>query len=185
MRFRDFFSSQTLQPRLIFVLCWGAPSFTNVDPAIHLFHSGLVENIIITGFGPTQIPPQKSFIPEYAGIRDRALQAGVPSESIFVEKTATNTLENFVRTEQLIRSKFSWERTTTIAIAGKPLHMRRALMTARSCWPAHIHLLMQPTTAPSDLQASTWWQSRHGQQTILTELSSIDRYWSRGDICGD
>ena len=162
----------------------GAPSFTNIDPAIFLYQSGFVENIIISGFGPKGMESRRGFIPEYTGLRERALIAGIPSHSIFVEKSATNTLENFINTAELIKLQFGWENSATIAIAGKPLHMRRALMTARSYWPMEVKLLMQPTTGPTDLQSTTWWQSEQGRQRVFTELRSIREYSLKGDIKG-
>ncbi len=160
----------------------GAPSFTNIDPAIFLYQSGFVKNIIISGFGPKGMETQRGFVPEYAGLRERALDAGIPAHSVFVEKTAANTLENFVKTAELIKLQFGWENTLSVAIAGKPLHMRRALMTARCHWPNEVKLLMQPTTGSTDLQSTTWWQSEQGQQRVLTELRSIGIYSLRGDI---
>jgi len=162
----------------------GAPSFTNVDPAIFLYQSGLVEHIMITGFGPKRMKLQREHVPEYAGLRQRALDAGIPRSAILVEKSATNTMENFINSATLLDLRFGWDNIGSIAIAGKPLHMRRAWMTARAYWPPHLNLLMQPTTGPTDLQADTWWHSEVGIHRVLAELNSIARYSSRGDIGG-
>lgn len=190
----NFFSSRDAISQFLFLadlpqavdLCvvLGAPSYTNIDPAISLYHANLVKNIVITGFGPKGMRAADDFVPEYAGLLDRALRAGVPQSAILLEKTATNTLENFVETAKIIEAEFSWNAINSIAIAGKPLHMRRAQMTARKHWPQHVKLVMLPTINSTDLQADTWFRSELGRKRILTELGSIAQYSLKNDIGG-
>ena len=180
---RYLFLSDTPGP-VDLCLVLGSPTPSNVDPAIFLYKSGYTQNIIVTGYGPTTVGTADCFVPEYEKLRQRALDAGVPADVILVEKFATNTLENFVNSSKIIESHFNWSRLTGIAIAGKPLHMRRALMTARKNWPTQIKLSMLPTKTTTDLQAGTWWKSESGQRRVLTELRAISKYARKGDIQG-
>ena len=178
---RFLFMSDTPGPVDLCIVL-GSPTFTNVDPAIFLYKSGLTKHILVTGFGPKLTGIAESFIPEYAGLKQRALDAGVSRDAILVEKSATNTLENFVNSSEIIESHFGWQKVSNIAVAGKPLHMRRAFLTACKNWPAHIKLLMQPTISSADLQSHNWWQSKNAQERVLSELKSIIKYSTRGDI---
>jgi len=163
----------------------GAPSPTNIDPAIALYGAGLTHHIVITGSGPAQEAVDASKQPpEYQILRERALAAGVPESILILETTATNTLENFTRTAALIEKCFGWNSIRSVAIAGKPLHMRRAQMTARRYWPEHLKLVMQPTTAPTDLQADTWWRSETGRERVLSEIRKIGEYALAADLGG-
>ena len=60
--------------------------------------------------------------------------------------------------------------------------MRRALMTARMQWPAHINYVMRPSNAPDDPPASTWWETESGRLFALAELRAIGTYALAGDI---
>lgn len=190
----DFFASRDAISRFLFVsdepqavdICvvLGAPSFTNVDPAISLFHAGFVKTLLITGYGPAVSKGAEGHVPEYEGLMQRALDAGIPRECILLEKAATNTLENFQNASDLIEAEFTWDRIGAVAIAGKPLHMRRALMTARKHWPEHIRLVMLPSTSETDLQRTTWFRSEPGRKRVLNELRSVAEYALKGDLGG-
>jgi uncharacterized SAM-binding protein YcdF (DUF218 family) len=163
----------------------GAPSPTNIDPAIALYEAGFTRHIVITGSGPAQEALGAAQQPaEYQILRERALAAGVPESVLVLETTATNTLENFTRTATLIEQRFGWNSIRSVAIAGKPLHMRRAQMTARRYWPEHLKLVMQPTTSPIDLQADTWWRSETGRDRVLSEIRKIGEYALAADLGG-
>jgi len=162
---------------LCFVL--GCPSISSVVPAVDLYLTGLTPKILISGYGP--LPDQK---PECEIYREYAIEHGVPASAILVEPKATNTLENFVFSKLLIEREFGWSNLRTIAIAAKPFHMRRALMTARMNWPAHLNYVMRPSNAEDDPPAATWWQTEAGRRFVLSEMRAIGTHALAGHIGG-
>ncbi len=162
---------------LCFVL--GCPTPSNMDPAIALYRQRLTPAIMISGHGPA---PQD--IPESEIFRDYALARGVPAEAILLETAATNTRDNFVLSHPIIAGRFGWEHINSVAIVSKPFHARRAIMTARAHWPAHLRLLARPSEAPDDPPAATWWQTQTGRAFVLRELQAIGTYALQGDIGG-
>jgi hypothetical protein len=116
--------------------------------------------------------------------RDYAIQQGVPAAAIAVEEKATNTLENFTFSARIVEAEIGWSKVRTVAIAAKPFHMRRALMTARANWPAHLRFVMRPSDAPDDPPAATWWQTEAGRGFVLSELRAIGTYALAGQIGG-
>ncbi|SFP34339.1 DUF218 domain-containing protein [Nitrosomonas cryotolerans] len=190
----SFFSSRNAISEFLFLsdepepvdLCvvLGAPSPTNIEPAIRLYGSGLTKYILITGFGPEVQKANDTFIPEYAVLRDLALKAKIPENALILETFAMNTLENFTLSSIIIEAKFGWKNICSVAIAGKPMHMRRALMTARKHWPSHLKLIMQPSKNTIDLQIDTWWQTKNGQQRVFGELKAIAEYAMKSHIAG-
>jgi len=162
---------------LCFVL--GCPTPTNMDKAIELYARGLAPVIMISGHGPA---PQS--VPEAVQFRDYALARGVPEAAILIETESTNTRENFVFSSPIIEAQIGWNRIRNVALVSKPYHARRALMTARRHWPAHLRLIMQPSQRHDDLPAETWWQTEAGRVHVMRELIAIGTYAQQGDIGG-
>jgi uncharacterized SAM-binding protein YcdF (DUF218 family) len=162
---------------LCFVL--GSSTVSSMQPAIDLYLKGLTRRILISGLGPS--PDQK---PECEIFKSYALENGVAEEAVLLERRASNTLENFIFSRPIIGKEVGWENIRSIAIAGKPFHMRRALMAARMHWPADLRLLMLPSSHPDDLPAESWWQSEYGRRLVLAELSAIGNYAVQGHIGG-
>ena len=82
----------------------------------------------------------------------------------------------------LIDVELGWDTVNTVAVCAKPFHMRRAIMTLRKHFPAHVRLIAQPPNDPGDLSAETWWQTEGGRQRVLGELGKISEYALKGDL---
>lgn len=162
---------------LCFVL--GCPTPSNMDPAIALHAGGLAPLILISGHGPAPQP-----VPESVLFRDYAMARGVPEAAMLLETEATNTKENFTLSAPLIAGRLGWERIRRVALVAKPYHMRRAIMTARRHWPAHLALIAQPSREADDFLASNWWQTPVGREFVLRELRAIGTYGLQDDIGG-
>lgn len=160
---------------LSFVL--GSPSISSIVPAVELYQKGLTKKILISGHGPNF-----DSVPEWQIYQDYAITNGVSIQDILVEKKASNTLENFVFSKDLIGESIGWNQINTVALSAKPFHMRRALMTARQHWPAHVNYVIRPSHAFDDPPASTWWQTESGRQFVLSELRAIGTYALAGHI---
>lgn len=160
----------------------GAPTPSAIYPAIELFHAKRVERILITGFGPASQIGNLDHTPEYEKMARIAFAANVPHHALILEKKATNTLENFIFAEQMIAQTIGWEDIRSVALCGKPLHMRRALMTAKTCLPEGLQYILLPPHAAGDLQADTWHRTDMGRKRVLNELAAISKYALRGDI---
>jgi uncharacterized SAM-binding protein YcdF (DUF218 family) len=151
------------------VMVLGAPSPSAIERAIALYRQGLTRRIVITGSGSTMAP-------EWALFRHHALAVGIPESALLIEREARNTRENFLFSECLIAKEIGWSNIESIAITTKPFHARRALMTARRIFPAHVRLLMLPPQHPGDLQPDNWWQTPTGRDRIFGEIKRIGEY---------
>lgn len=160
---------------LCFVL--GNPTPTSMDPAIALHARGWAPRIMISGHGPQQQPE-----PEAIQFRNYAMAHGVPEAAMILETEATNTMENFTFSAPIIAREIGWDRIRDVALVCKPFHARRALMTARQHWPAHLRLIVQPGQRPDEQPASTWWETEGGRAYVLRELVAIGTYAQKGDI---
>lgn len=164
-----------------FAFVLGTPSLASIDPAISLYQQGFTKRIVISGLGPEKTLDNRH-VPEAEVLKNYAVNCGIPETDILLEIKATNTLENFSFSRSLIEQSFGWDNIASVAICGKPFHMRRALMTARAQWPGHLRLLMVPSNYPEDPNSETWWQTSAGKSFIFKELNAISIYAMKGDI---
>ena len=79
----------------------------------------------------------------------------------------------------------SWDAISSIAICCKPLHTRRAYMTARQHFPEHVGLLMIPPQNSADIQSFDWWATQSGQMRVLGEVMRIGKYGQKQDLSLD
>lgn len=158
-------------------LVLGSPSISNIEPAIALYKEGLTQQLVISGHGPAATSN-----PEWRVYSDHALAAGIPERHILIEPNARNTLENFTFSKALIDREIGWKTVSRIAICCKPLHARRAYMTARKQIPGHVELLVIPPTNHADIQPSNWQKTERGRTRVMGELSRIAEYTLKGDI---
>jgi hypothetical protein len=91
-------------------------------------------------------------------------------------------LENIVFSARLIEKHIRWSGIGTVAICCKPLHSRRALLTAQTHLPAGRSISVHCPNDPLDIQADTWWHSQVGQTRVMGELRRIGEYAQKGDI---
>lgn len=155
----------------------GSPSISNVEPAISLYLEALAPRILITGHGRRGVD-----VPEWQVYRDHAVSQGVAEEDILIEPDATNTYENFLFSECIIARELGWDRVSSLAICCKPLHARRAFMTARQILPSGVNIVVLPPRHPADIQADNWWLSSHGKERVMGEMRRIAEYSLKGDI---
>jgi uncharacterized SAM-binding protein YcdF (DUF218 family) len=158
------------------VMVLGAQTPTNMDPAIALFRAGLARRMIISGHGPTGEEAE----PEWRAMAAYAAERGVAEDAILIEPNARNTRDNFRLSAELLERQVGWDSIRSMAIVSRPFHARRALMTARRFFPAHVELVM---LSPDDgVQAHDWWRSVYGRFRVLDELRRIGEYALKGDL---
>jgi uncharacterized SAM-binding protein YcdF (DUF218 family) len=153
------------------VLVFGGTDRRRALPAADLFRRGLVRRVVLSG-GPPKRPT--GFATEAEAMAALLREAGVPPEAMALETRATNTLEN-------VRLSLPWLPTRgTVILVTKPVHMRRAAMTARRSLPGARLLCVPGPTA--DCARDNWWSRPEWRRTVARELAAIARYHARGDI---
>lgn len=165
--------------RVDFCFVLGSPSITTIVPAIELYLTGLTPRIMISGSGPHSVER-----PECEIYREHALARGVPESAILTEAGSTNTLENFALSSPIIETEIGWDKVKIAAIVTKPFHTRRALMTARAHWPAHVEYLMLPSRGEDDPLVDNWWQTESGRHFVMSEMRAIGAYALAGHLGG-
>lgn len=102
------------------------------DAAVDLYQRGMMPLIVFTG---ATSPTTRERMPrgEAVHYRERALELGVPSSAILVERHAANTGENIRLSRALLER--SGVEVSSVLLVSKPYEERRAYATARKLWP--------------------------------------------------
>jgi uncharacterized SAM-binding protein YcdF (DUF218 family) len=116
--------------------------------------------------------------PEAEVFAERAREGGLPEGSILLERSATNTGENFELTGRLLR-----ERDIPFAsalIVQKPFMERRAFATGRLRWPSVELVVTSPPIPLLDYLQGASQPADDIIQIMVGDLQRIDLYGRRG-----
>lgn len=143
--------------------------------AADLYAHGLVRYIVLTGGSG------RSGTHEALTHQQTLLEAGVPPESLVVERSSTHTLENVTLALPLIEDRIGLTHIAAVVVVAKWYHCRRAVMTLKGQLPAGIRYYTR-TYEPAAVRRADWHLDPEAAQRVLKEWRSIPRYLARGDI---
>src|SRR5690349_20030955 len=101
-----------------------------MDPAIALYRRRWAPKILITGHGPLEDQEKEALL-----FHAYALDQGVAEADLLIETEARNTLDNMLLSIPIVEAAICWSNVSRESLTCKPIHSRRALMTARRHWP--------------------------------------------------
>ena len=143
--------------------------------AAELYGCGLVRYIVLTG------SDSRSGVHEALAHLQVLLEAGVPRESLIVEGSSTNTLENVTLALPLIADRVGLAHVAAIVVVAKWYNCRRAVMTLKGQLPAGIRYYTR-TYEPDLVRRADWHLDPEAARRVLKEWRVIPRYLARGDI---
>lgn len=154
----------------------GSHDLRVADRAAELWHSGLAPLIVMSG-GLGNFTEGVFHEPEADLFAKRAIELGVPAESILIENKSTNTGENVMFTQELLGLK-NISVTSAIAVQ-KPYMERRTFATIRAQWPG---LDVQVTSPQLNLDAYCTDDIPRDQviSIMVGDLQRIMEYPKRG-----
>jgi uncharacterized SAM-binding protein YcdF (DUF218 family) len=136
--------------------------------AANLYHRGLFPVVVFSGANSRET---LTTFPRGEGVhyRERALELGVPDETILVEPCATNTGENIILSRELLRSQGI--PVESLMLISMPYMERRAYATTRKVWPE-----VEPVCSSAPLTLSEYKKSReHGTELIDMIIGDLQR----------
>ncbi|MCC9707951.1 YdcF family protein [Streptomyces sp. MNU76] len=114
------------------------------DTTVDLFKRGMMPLIVFTG-ATSRTTQDRMPRGEAEHYRGRALELGVPTESILVEPLARNTGQNITLSRALLEERGI--DVSSVLLISKPYEERRAYATARKLWP-EVDLISASTPMP-------------------------------------
>ena len=157
-------------------LVFGTRHQEAINKVYELYHKGLVPRILVSG-GTNRVTGEN----EAWKMREKLIELGINRKDIILEDQSTNSLENVLFSEKVIKQKFGFERMKKIIAVVKHYHSRRALMTLKRHFPDDINLI--PVTYEIyGFTAYNWFDKAIGKEKVLDEWNKIPRYLANGDI---
>ena len=114
-------------------------------------------------------------------MRNTALRSGVPDESIILENTSSNTVENVRFALIELEKAFSTEKVSKVLLVTTAYHMRRSLAIARRFFPKHIDIIPCPVN-DTNTRRDNWMNTQAGVERAKGEAMNIVNYVTNGVI---
>lgn len=127
------------------VVVSGGDTNARTDEGIKLFHNGWASSIIFSGAAQDKSGPSNA-----AAMRLRAVQAGVPTGSIYVEERSATTEENALNTHEIFNDK----NFQSVILVTSGYHQKRAALEFKK-ENRGITVLNHPLLKDKDW--SFWW----------------------------
>jgi hypothetical protein len=141
--------------------------------------TGFFEHVILVGrLGPTYFSDQ---VPISHIMRKEFVDRGIPADSLLIQETSNNTLEDVTHSLDLIGNPRS------ITFAAKSHHSGRCGKTLRKFFPeiplnAWTH---DAVHQGKTISLSAWHTHDEGRERVYGEFLRIQTYSKRGDIATD
>ncbi|MFG3033455.1 YdcF family protein [Streptomyces sp. NPDC048253] len=132
------------------------------DTTVDLFRRGLMPLIVFTG-ATSRTTQDRMPRGEAEHYRDRALELGVPTEAILVERHARNTGQNITLSRALLEERGI--DVSSVLLVSKPYEERRVYATARQLWPE-----VQFVSASTMLPFSEYVESLRNPHLVIDML---------------
>ncbi len=129
------------------ILALGSHDLRVAECAVQLYLEGWAPFIVMSG-GLGNLTKETWTEPEANQFAAIAIKNGVPEKNIFIENKSTNTGENILFTQKLLKEKRLDPKS--FIVVQKPYMERRAYATFKKHWPEKFLLLTSPQLSFKD-----------------------------------
>jgi uncharacterized SAM-binding protein YcdF (DUF218 family) len=151
------------------VVVSGGDTNARTDEGIKLFENGWAHAIVFSGAAQDKSGPSNA-----AAMRHRAIDAGVPDASIYVEERSANTEQNAANTKAI----FANNSFNTVILVTSGYHQRRAALEFKK-ENTSITVLNHPLLQDKDW-SFWWWITPRGWWLAGGELAKIVAFYVHG-----
>lgn len=143
-----------------------------MEKAALLYHEGFASKVLPSGGANHQIVESS----EWAFLRRKGIELGIPEEAILKEDRAKYTIENAELSWQVIKSHGL--HVNRAIIVCKAFHARRAYMAYRLVFPDQIEFMVAPVVDIRDIRKDNWFTSDEKIRKVMSEVEKIGKYFS-------
>lgn len=119
--------------------------------------------------------------PEAISMKNKAVELGVPEQDIIVETQSKNTIDNVLKSKELLDEYFGIHNIRRILIVTTFYHIRRCYLTLKTYMPEHTEYSLCPAQDNST-RPTNWWESRQGTQRVMKEVEGLIYYTKTNKI---
>jgi hypothetical protein len=152
---------------VIFVFGSQSANKYRVPHAVALYQCGRATKIIMSGGQLKE--------PEAILMKNKAIELGVSENDIIVESQSKNTIENVLRSKEILDEKVGLSNIRRILIVSTFYHMRRCFLTLKTYMPLHIEYSLCPAQDNST-RPNNWWENEQGTKRVISEVEGLIYY---------
>lgn len=148
-------------------------AFYRTQEALALYEAGYASTVVFSGgtlLGAGLVCSSAALSLE------AATTLGFDADAAVVVDGSQSTYDEANNIERLVNDR-GWQRVILIT---NSYHTRRAGQTFQARMPT-VEVLVRPAPTP-DYDATRWWQSESGLQSVVNELIKLGFYWYQYDI---
>jgi len=145
------------------IVILGGGTADRLAKGIDLFHQGLAQKVLVTGF-----PELKAdAVPSYTQWRVKYLTAGgIPAKSLDLDGSARSSFEEAI----LIKNYLLANQLSKVIVVSDPPHMRRLSFIYESVFRSQIGLSFSfSASEPNWWDPDRWWSNKHSAQFVILE----------------
>lgn len=120
-------------------------------------------------------------VPEAISMKNKAIELGVPEQDIIVEAQSKNTIDNVLKSREVLDQYFGLNNIKRVLIVTTFYHIRRCYLTLKTYLPEHIEYSLCPAQDKST-RPMNWWESQQGTQRVMKEVEGLIYYTKNGKI---
>lgn len=150
-----------------------------VPVAVKAFFTGRSGKIMLCGGKIRNFSGES--MTEAENMYKKALESGVPEESIMIEKNSQNTIENILCSLLSLQRSIWLNKVKSVLLVTTTYHMRRSLHIAKYLYPSHINVYPCPA---DDLttKRDNWMNTPEGIDRVKREALNIVRCVNNGVV---
>jgi len=151
------------------VVVSGGDTNARTDEGIRLVKNGWADAIIFAGAAQDKTGPSNA-----AAMQARAIAAGIPAATIFIEEESATTEENAVNTHTI----FTKNDFSKVILVTSGYHQRRSALEFKKSNEA-VTVLNHPLTQDKDW-SFFWWATPRGWWLAGGEVAKIIAFYAQG-----
>lgn len=166
---RPIEGSGRCEPADAIVVVSGGDTNARTDEGIRLFQNGWAESLVFSGAAQ-----DKAGLSNAAAMRNRALAAGVPQTSIFVDEFSETTEQNAENTQSIL-TRYGIQK---VILVTSGYHQRRANLEFEKR-ASGVEILNHPVLADKDWSL-WWWLTPRGWWLAGGEMAKVIAFYIQG-----
>jgi uncharacterized SAM-binding protein YcdF (DUF218 family) len=157
------------EPADAIVVVSGGDTRARTDEGIRLYKNGWADTLVFSGAAQDKSGPSNA-----AAMKKQAVDAGVPSDSIFVEEFSATTEENAINSKAI----FTSNQIKEVVLVTSGYHQRRAALEFEK-FSGSIIVRNQPLVNDQDWSLF-WWLTPRGWWLATGEIAKIVAFYIQG-----
>lgn len=150
-----------------------------VPVAVDAYNAGRAAKLLLCGGKLRDFP--HGTCSEAEDMYKAALKLGIPKETMILENSSQNTVENLLFALVELQRTFWLNKVRSVLLVTTAYHMRRSLAIAQYLFPAHIAVIPCPAN-DNNTRRDNWMHTAVGIERAKGEAMNIVNYVANGVI---